>query len=264
VFGDRAYIWEASPEGPVVTALDVNSGAKLYSSEGIGGGYIQQVGMLVGPEGTVYAPRTQNNPVTDFFVAFEDTGSALIERWSVPMGYTPFASFGVGPDGSVYTYSADKEIIRLDPETGAVLDTSIPLRAAGEITLAARIAIASDGILYVTNGGFADGELFSFDPDLTLRWSVPIVNVNVGGPALGPCGVLIVCGIGTDVRAYQTACLGDIDCDDMVGILDFLALLAAWGPCPPDPAPCPADFDGDGEVGITDFLDLLGAWGPCL
>ena len=26
---------------------------------------------------------------------------------------------------------------------------------------------------------------------------------------------------------------------------------------------CPADLDGDGTVGITDFLALLAAWGPC-
>ena len=26
---------------------------------------------------------------------------------------------------------------------------------------------------------------------------------------------------------------------------------------------CPADLDGDGAVGIVDFLDLLAAWGPC-
>jgi outer membrane protein assembly factor BamB len=263
VYGDRVYIWEASPEGPVVSVFNIESGDRLYSSEGIGGGFIQQVGLLVGPDGTVYAPRTQNNPVTDYFVAFEDTGVALVEKWAVPMGYTPFASFGVGPDGTVYAYSADKEIIRLDPATGGVLDTSIPLRSAGEVTLAARMAIGANGILYVTNGGFADGRLFSFDPDLALRWSVPITNVNVGGPALGPCGVLIVCGTGTDVRAYQTPCVGDLDCDDEVGVLDFLLLLAAWGPCPPEPEPCPADFDDDGAVGVTDFLALLAAWGAC-
>jgi outer membrane protein assembly factor BamB len=263
VYGDHVYLWEASPQGPEVSVFDIETGDWLYSSEAIGGGFIQQVGLLVGPDGTVYAPRTQNNPITDFFVAFEDTGLALVEKWSVPMGYTPFASFGVGPDGSVYTYSADKEILRLDPATGSILDTSIPLRAAGEITLAARVAIGADGILYVTNGGFADGRLFSFDPDLTLRWSVPITNVNVGGPALGPCGVLLVCGIGADVRAYQTPCAGDLDCDDEVSVLDFLLLLAAWGPCPGEPDPCPADFDGDDEVGITDFLVLLGAWGSC-
>jgi hypothetical protein len=50
------------------------------------------------------------------------------------------------------------------------------------------------------------------------------------------------------------------DCGDgdfMVGITDFLAMLAQWGQVG---AAC--DFDGDG-VGITDFLKLLGQWGPC-
>ena len=55
-------------------------------------------------------------------------------------------------------------------------------------------------------------------------------------------------------------CPGDVDVDGTVGILDFLALLAAWGP---QPLGHPADIDGDGVVGIIDFLTLLGAWGPC-
>ena len=54
--------------------------------------------------------------------------------------------------------------------------------------------------------------------------------------------------------------LGDVDGDGTVGILDFLALLAAWGPCPGPPADCPADLDGDSTVGILDFLILLANW----
>ncbi len=50
---------------------------------------------------------------------------------------------------------------------------------------------------------------------------------------------------------------GDLDGDGIVGIVDFLALLQAWGACPG----CPADLDCDGSVGITDFLALLGSWG---
>jgi hypothetical protein len=53
-------------------------------------------------------------------------------------------------------------------------------------------------------------------------------------------------------------CPADLDDDGIVGILDFLALLAAWGE-----VGVPADLDGGG-VGITDFLILLGEWGPCL
>jgi len=54
-------------------------------------------------------------------------------------------------------------------------------------------------------------------------------------------------------------CPGDVDGDGTVGINDFLALLAAWGPNPGHPA----DIDGDGVVGIADFLALLGGWGNC-
>jgi hypothetical protein len=57
----------------------------------------------------------------------------------------------------------------------------------------------------------------------------------------------------------SSPCPSDLDGDGEVGITDFLALLAAWGPCPG----CDADLDGDGEVGVTDFLALLAAWGPC-
>ena len=44
--------------------------------------------------------------------------------------------------------------------------------------------------------------------------------------------------------------------DGIVGIIDFLTLLAQWG----GPGSC--DFDGGG-VGINDFLELLANWGPC-
>ncbi len=50
---------------------------------------------------------------------------------------------------------------------------------------------------------------------------------------------------------------GDLDADGDVDIVDLLALLAAWGPCP---APCIPDLDADGTVGIADFLILLANW----
>jgi hypothetical protein len=36
-------------------------------------------------------------------------------------------------------------------------------------------------------------------------WSVPVANVNVGGPALGDDGVLAICGIASTVRTYRCA-----------------------------------------------------------
>ena len=47
--------------------------------------------------------------------------------------------------------------------------------------------------------------------------------------------------------------------DGTVGILDLLALLAAWGTNPGGPP----DFDNDGTVGILDLLTLVASWGAC-
>ena len=75
------------------------------------------------------------------------------------------------------------------------------------------------------------------------------------------CGVPVV----VDMGAYEfqgdpfPVKLGDIDGDGVVGITDFLALLADWGSC--TQTCCLADLDLDGNVGITDFLILLGNWG---
>ncbi len=52
----------------------------------------------------------------------------------------------------------------------------------------------------------------------------------------------------------------DLDGDGIVGMMDFLALLEAWGSCS-DCGNCLADFDGDCSVGILDLLTLLGNWG---
>jgi hypothetical protein len=58
--------------------------------------------------------------------------------------------------------------------------------------------------------------------------------------------------------ALQYFVLGDLDGDGQVGVVDFLGLLALWGPCPD---PCIADLDGDGVVSVVDFLMLLAGWG---
>lgn len=47
----------------------------------------------------------------------------------------------------------------------------------------------------------------------------------------------------------------DLDGDGVVGVNDFLMLLADW-----DQTDSPADFDGDGVVGIGDVMILLAAW----
>jgi hypothetical protein len=79
---------------------------------------------------------------------------------------------------------------------------------------------------------------------------------NPGDPEVTP---------GIEIDAFSDVApvfaAADLDMDGVVGIVDFLMLLAAWGPCPDPPATCPADLDGSGDVGITDMLDLLKVWG---
>jgi len=195
VAGDTVYAWD-SQYGFVVSAFDVATGGKLYSSDPLQG-FPQQAGLMAGPNGAVYASMADTSPFYAF-IALQDTRSALVERWRVPTAYTPFASFGVGPDGTVYSYSMDDRVIRLDPANGTVLNSSDPIPFDAS-AFQPRMAIDSAGKVFVTNGGVNDGMLFAFNADLTLRWSdaIPVI----GGPAIGQLGMLIVCGE-ADVRAY--------------------------------------------------------------
>ena len=62
-----------------------------------------------------------------------------------------------------------------------------------------------------------------------------------------------------EVTVEGAGCAADLDGDGMVGINDFLALLAAWGPNPGHPA----DFDGNGIVDAADLAELIASWSPC-
>jgi hypothetical protein len=69
-------------------------------------------------------------------------------------------------------------------------------------------------------------------------------------------------GLGTDIGVREASgpnpCPEDINGDNVVDVLDLLALLAAWGA-----AGGPADINGDGIVDVLDLLAVLAAWGPC-
>ncbi len=62
--------------------------------------------------------------------------------------------------------------------------------------------------------------------------------------------------------AFESApCPGDTDGNGQVDVIDFLALLSAWGT--DDALYDIAPDGGDGIVDTLDFLALLANWGPC-
>jgi len=124
-----------------------------------------------------------------------------------------------------------------------------------------------------------DGEPGTDDDDLRLRQHSPCIDAGDNQP-LPPSVVEDLdgnprrvddpytddTGHGVppliDMGAYEfqpTACPADIDEDGVVGVLDLLLLLAAWGECPD----CPEDLTHDGIVDVLDLLEVLAAWGPC-
>ncbi|MCF8368929.1 MAG: PQQ-binding-like beta-propeller repeat protein [Bacteroidales bacterium] len=200
VYNNRIYAWEASPYGPKISVFKLDDGSYLYSTEAVSAGLVQQTGLMVGPDGTIYAPRTQNNPTTDYFVSYTDTGSEFIENWRLPYGYAIWSSSAVGPDGSVYSYSTDGEVMRLDPANGDILNTSEQIISA--YPAGPKMAIGADGILYVTNGEWGEEKLYSFNPDLSTRWMEDFTYTSIEGPSLAYDGTLVVCAGGTEMKVY--------------------------------------------------------------
>ncbi len=77
----------------------------------------------------------------------------------------------------------------------------------------------------------------------------------------------IASGLSADINANGVPdtceCPGDFSADGMVGITEFLMVLANWGLCDECPPSCPGDIDASCSVGVLDFLYVLTHWGPC-
>ncbi|MCP3906307.1 MAG: hypothetical protein GY715_22010 [Planctomycetes bacterium] len=56
-------------------------------------------------------------------------------------------------------------------------------------------------------------------------------------------------------------CPPDLSRNCRADFADILAVIAAWGPCPP--FSCRADIDQSGDVGFGDILAIIAGWGPC-
>jgi hypothetical protein len=117
-------------------------------------------------------------------------------------------------------------IKKLSPIDGSTLATSTVVVNDG----AQRMSADSLGRLFYSNGEFGVSILHSFNPDLSLRWSVPVSSVNIGAPAFGPQGTLVVAGTNlvTAYRSAQSTCYANCDASSNAPVLtanDFQCFL---------------------------------------
>ena len=216
-------------------------------------GFTLQQTPMVGPDGTVYLARTQNNPAVDFLYAFDDTGAALTERWNVPCAWATTSEFAADAT-SVFYLDTDETVVRASNADGSEIARSDPL--AFGTSPSPRMALDGAGNLFVSNGGFSNGRVYALNPDLSENWSIPVTNINIGGPAIGRDGTMVIAGIGSDLRAYRSSvCVADFNADDTVNILDVIAFITEWSG-----AGTGADFNGDGAINILDVIAFINVW----
>lgn len=209
--GTAIYACDVVPGGQAIKRFDLGNGTLQYTGPTMSGFLVQNTPMA-GPSGEVYLSRVQNNQLVDFFFAFEDTGSGLQLLWNAPAGYSTGSEFAVGHDNSVYMVGPGNMLERRDGRSGLLLSSFGPIAAD---FLTPRFALDAVGRVYFSNGAFSNGTVYAFDHDLSLRASIAVPNVNIGGPVLGSGGILLVAGTGTDIRAFRTnsaitpLCFGD-------------------------------------------------------
>jgi len=246
------YIDEVGPGGQVITALDLETGARRYSGP-VMPGFTSQNTPMCGPNGLVFYARTQSNPTVDYLYAFRDTGKQLVQLWKAPALGGAGSNHGLTADGGIVMVSYAGKLQVRDQETGALRFESASTVTAQ--TTQSHVAVDSFGRIFYGNGGFP-GTVYSFNPDLTQRWSLAVSNLNQAGPVLAGDGSMLLATT-AGVRSYfdPPACApADLNCDGAVNAADLSALLLGWGTAA-------GDVTGDGTTNAADITALLLAWG---
>ena len=158
-------------------------------------------------------------------------------------------------DGSTWSAVGDGFANGIVWDLEVVQDADGPrLYAFGTFTASGATPVAKvarwNGVSWEAADGGADDDCYA-----------GLVHDDGSGPSLYVGGRYTTIGTVTASGiARRSACpaglTGDVDGDGMVNVIDLLAVLAAWGPCPG----CPEDVNGDGEVNVLDVLVVLANW----
>ena len=243
--------------------LDILDGATVTSQAGIVRGPGGGVANVEGP-GSVWSTVEDITVFSSALLRIADGAIVLASEVLVLSGGELEADGTiVGDVDSVGTIRIGDAVGMLDVEgsfttTGELLlDLGGPAPGSFDAVVVSDAAYVGGALTVSLVDGYvpASGDAF----EILAAASVDGVFVTLALPDLDD-GLFWYLNQDADSIDLVVTTLGDLDGDGLVGINDFLLLLAAWGPCPTPPAICPADLDNDGMVGINDFLILLALW----
>ena len=186
-------------------------------------------------------------------VAVSVSGEPVTELFTLPASTR---SLTVAADDRIFTATGDG-VIRIHSPDGTVIDDAFVTGLGENLCL----AVGPDGVWGDQLYAISAGNLLRIDDEGIITVVGTGFTADIDDLEFGPGGVLYTSSdIGDQILRIGVSCEADLDGDEIVGIGDFLLVLAQWGPCPPE---CLGDVDGDGEVGILDLLLILASWGPC-
>jgi hypothetical protein len=259
-FGPNGNLFVTSLGGRVLE-YDGGTGAFVgdFVTAADNGGLLDGHGVLFKPDGNLLVASLLTNQILEYdgttgaFVGqFNNGGTDEVLTLDQPW------SLRLGPDGDVY---ASRHLVSVNDLHGGQHD-------GDDDIVHLHVTTTRIYIFDVDNGMYVGSYVTGHDTELSLPTAFDFMPGDATDCNFNQ--IPDTCDIdsgfsddnngnGTPDECESSSCPGDLDGDGEVGITDFLALLAAWGPNPGHPA----DLDGDDEVGVTDFLALLAVWGPC-
>lgn len=192
--GDRLYLIAGAINQPKqLCAVDMRNGENLYYSEELPGDGDQELPIAISPDGTIYFCRDGG-----VVYAVEDHGAGFSILWTyAPQSIGFIMNYGVDLDGHLLVMDNGK-IRRIHKDSGTVTDSSLV-----SVFNSGRITVGADSLVYVNN---TDGAYYALSYDLqSTVWNANYPNNYYAGPALAKEGVMILCGGGTTIRAFQAS-----------------------------------------------------------
>jgi hypothetical protein len=210
---------------------------------------VNPIGCRDGDEFVVFFRPQDNNQSNDGVAAQRLASDGTLLWGSAGVVLKPTSS---SPQyGSFATAKTDQGVALFFAEATSfgndVID-GVSLNQNGELQWSpafASVASTPSGKSRIAASSTGDGILLAWQDDRNGTNDIYAQRVNSNG-SLG----------------VTTPCVGDINGDSVVGVVDLLSVIDMWGNCPAKGS-CDADLDGDNFVGVGDLLTIIDLWGAC-